>query len=225
MEYAAASEVAILRKLSKCQFIVSVEQFYQGINETCIITEYLTGSDLFNTVAHRSFELTEKKCKIICGQILEALNFMHAARIVHLDIKPNNIMFSCKQSLHIKLIDFGLARELGGLGRAKCGIVGTVEFMSPEVVADNYAVSASDLWSLGVMLFMMLSGGLSPFWAGNDLKTEARVLGGDYRLDLPHFNDVSDEAKNLISNLILLQPDARITAQAGDHLNYYLNYY
>ena len=61
----------------------------------------------------------------------------------------------------------------------------------------------------------MLSGGLSPFWAGNDLKTEARVLGGDYRLDLPHFNGVSDEAKNLISNLILLQPDARITAQAG----------
>ena len=61
---------------------------------------------------------------------------MHSNRIVHLDIKPNNIMFTQKQRDHlqIKIIDFGLARELGGLGRAKCGIVGTVEFMSPEVV-------------------------------------------------------------------------------------------
>ena len=126
-----------------------------------------------------------------------------------MDIKPNNIMFSHsgRSNLHVKIIDFGLARELGGLGRAKCGIVGTVrreyvvdvllnrnslvklflknisyllqvEFMSPEVVAGSFAVAASDLWSFGVMLFMMVSGGLSPFWAGNDYKTEARVLGG-----------------------------------------------
>ena len=124
-----------------------------------------------------------------------------------MDIKPNNIMFSHsgRSNLHVKIIDFGLARELGGLGRAKCGIVGTVrrqyvadvlrnkniltfsiknilyllqvEFMSPEVVAGSFAVAASDLWSFGVMLFMMVSGGLSPFWAGNDYKTEARVLG------------------------------------------------
>ena len=114
---------------------------------------------------------------------------------------------SGRSNLHVKIIDFGLARELGGLGRAKCGIVGTVrreyvvdvllnrnslvklflknisyllqvEFMSPEVVAGSFAVAASDLWSFGVMLFMMVSGGLSPFWAGNDYKTEARVLGG-----------------------------------------------
>ena len=132
---------------------------------------------------------------------------MHERRIVHMDIKPNNIMFSHsgRSNLHVKIIDFGLARELGGLGRAKCGIVGTVrrqyvvdvllnrnilalsknisyllqvEFMSPEVVAGSFAVAASDLWSFGVMLFMMVSGGLSPFWAGNDYKTEARVLGG-----------------------------------------------
>ena len=186
--------------------------YYEGINETCIITEHLEGSDLFSTIAHRSFELNENKCKIICSQILEALSFMHNNRIVHLDIKPNNVMFSSKEALHVKLIDFGLARELGGLGRAKCGIVGTVEFMSPEVVGDNYAVSASDMWSFGVMLFMMVSGGLSPFWAGNDFKTEARVLGGEYRLDLPHFNDVTHEAKDLISQLIILQYEERISA-------------
>ena len=97
--------------------------------------------------------------------------------------QPNNIMFACKRrdNFHVKLIDFGLAREVGGLGRARCGMVGTVEFMSPEVVGGHFAQLESDLWSLGVMLFMMLSGGLSPFWAGNDYKTSARVVAGDYR--------------------------------------------
>ena len=209
--------MAILRKLSKCPFIVNVYEYYEGINESCIITEYLAGSDLFNTIAHRTFELSENKCKVISSQILEAISYMHSLRIVHMDIKPNNIMFSYKSrtNLHIKIIDFGLARELGGLGRAKCGIVGTVEFMSPEVVGGSYAVSASDLWSFGVMLFMMISGGLSPFWAGNDYKTEARVLRGEYRLDLPHFENISQEAKDLISGLIILQPESRLSADEG----------
>ena len=207
----------MLRKLSECQFIVNVFEYFEGINESCIITEYLGGSDLFNTIAHKSFQLNENKCKVITGQILEALSFMHRLKIVHMDIKPNNIMFSCKRrdNFHIKIIDFGLARELGGLGRAKCSKVGTVEFMSPEVVAGDYAVPESDLWSLGVMLFMMVSGGLSPFWAGNDLKTEARVLVGDFRLDLPHFQTVSSEVKDLISKLIVLRPELRLSAEAG----------
>ena len=175
--------MALLRKLSQCQFIVNFIEYFAGINETCILTEYLGGSDLFNTIARPTFQLNENKCKVITGQILEALSFMHRLKIVHMDIKPNNIMFACKRrdNFHLKLIDFGLAREVGGLGRARCGMVGTVEFMSPEVVGGHFAQLESDLWSLGVMLFMMLSGGLSPFWAGNDYKTSARVVAGDFR--------------------------------------------
>ena len=114
--------------------------------------------------------------------------------------------------------------------------------MSPEVVGANFALAASDMWSLGVMLFMMVSGGLSPFWAGNDYKTEARVLGkeygcfkasnkidfhisvGDYRLDLPHFYSVSREAKDLITRLIVLNPESRSSADQGKAGNYLLNY-
>ena len=125
----AASEVAILRKLESCPFVVTLIEYYEGINESCIITEYLAGSDLFNTIAHKSYELSENKCKVISAQILEAISFMHSKRIIHMDIKPNNIMFvNCvKDNLRVKIIDFGLARELGGLGRAKMGgMVGTV---------------------------------------------------------------------------------------------------
>ena len=217
LRYVAAGEVSLLRKLSGCQFVVSLYDYYEGINESCIITEYLAGTDLFDTIAHRTFTLTEDKCRVITGQVLEALSFIHDRRIVHMDIKPNNIMFANrgKENLHIKLIDFGLARELGGMGRARCGMVGTVEFMSPEVIGSSYAVPASDMWSLGVMLFMMVSGGLSPFWAGNDLRTEARVIVGDFRLDLPHFQSVTKEAKDLIAKLILLSPNCRLSALAA----------
>ena len=131
----AASEVAILRKLDSCPFIVTLIEYYEGINESCIVTEHLAGSDLFNTIAHKSFELSENKCKVISGQILEAVSFMHGKRIIHLDIKPNNIMFvsGARESLRVKIIDFGLARELGGLGRAKTGgMVGTVSRRSVD---------------------------------------------------------------------------------------------
>ena len=81
----------MLRKLSECQFIVNVFEYFEGINESCIITEYLGGSDLFNTIAHKSFQLNENKCKVITGQILEALSFMHRLKIVHMDIKGREI--------------------------------------------------------------------------------------------------------------------------------------
>ena len=87
------------------------------------------------------------------------------------------------------------------------------------MVGSRYAVPESDLWSLGVMIFMMVSGGLSPFWAGNDCKTEGRVLRGDYRLDLPHFQGVSSEAKDLITKLMVLKPESRLSADAGEGLS------
>ena len=83
--------MALLRKLSKCQFIVSFIEYYAGINETCIVTEYLGGSDLFNTIAHPTFQLNENKCKVITGQILEALSFIHSIKIVHMDIKGRDM--------------------------------------------------------------------------------------------------------------------------------------
>ena len=83
--------MALLRKLSKCQFIVNFIEYYAGINETCIVTEYLGGSDLFNTIAHPTFQLNENKCKVITGQILEALSFIHSIKIVHMDIKGRDM--------------------------------------------------------------------------------------------------------------------------------------
>ena len=85
----------------------------------------------------------------------------------------------------LKIIDFGLARELGLYAdRIPITMCGTLEFMSPEVMRCSHASTASDMWSLGVILYMMLSGGVSPFWAGSEYRTQRRVIRGIYNLGM-----------------------------------------
>ena len=88
----------------------------------------------------------------------------------------------------LKIIDFGLAKELGLYAdRIPITMCGTLEFMSPEVMRCSHASTCSDMWSVGVILYMMLSGGLSPFWAGSEYRTQRRVIRGIYNLEHPNF--------------------------------------
>ena len=97
------------------------------------------------------------------------------------------------------MIDFGLACELGSMDKVKCNMVGTLEFMAPEIFKCTFASPASDMWSLGVLLFMMVSGGLSPFWSGSDNGTRRKVIRADFSFDDPVFGSVSEYVKDLIS--------------------------
>ncbi len=88
----------------------------------------------------------------------------------------------------LKIIDFGLAKELGLYAdRIPITMCGTLEFMSPEVMKCSHASPASDLWSVGVVLYMMLSGGVSPFWAGSEYRTQRKIMRGIYDLEHPNF--------------------------------------
>ena len=102
-KWSARTEVALLRKMEQCQFIINMKDFFEGASESVIVTEYAEGADLFETISGKGFVLTEAKCRVVIGQVLEALEFLHKNRVVHLDIKHNNIVFASTDPYSLKI--------------------------------------------------------------------------------------------------------------------------
>ena len=185
--------------------------YFEGEQQSVILTEYLGGGELFEHISSTNYELTESKCRDFARQIFRGIDFIHKKRIIHLDLKPQNIVLaspfptgnsaktgngdSSNRNSHsrspspspsqsrrssycvgpverLKIIDFGLARDLSNnpLDSIPLNMCGTLEFMSPEVMRCSHATFASDFWAIGVILYMLVSGGLSPFWAGNEYR-------------------------------------------------------
>ena len=188
--------------------------------------EYLTGGELFQYISSKSYRLTEAKCGYFGKQILEAIEFIHEKRIIHLDLKPENIVLCQRPNFNsslsdspsksissdqyasesynerLKVIDFGIARYLGSRHRISIGCCGTLEFISPEVLGCSHAGFASDMWSVGVICYVLLSG-LSPFMGDTDLETMANVTIAEYDYEDEAFNEISDQAKEFVDQLLI----------------------
>ena len=96
-------EACLLFKLQECKFVIRMVEFYQSKDESVIVTEYLEGCDLFASLSEPGFELTEAKCRVIISQVLDALVYIHKLRVVHMDIKPNNILLASKDRNNLKI--------------------------------------------------------------------------------------------------------------------------
>ncbi|MBN3310049.1 DAPK2 kinase, partial [Amia calva] len=146
-------------------------------------------------------------------QILSAAAFMHAKRIAHFDLKPENIMLLDKAvpNPHIKLVDFGLAHKLeeGVEYKSMCG---TPQYIAPEVINFEPLTMAADMWSIGVITYILLSG-LSPFQGDTDEETLTNIVEGNYEFDEQHFRQTSDLAKGFIQTLLVKDPRERMTAE------------
>ncbi|VDK64426.1 unnamed protein product [Onchocerca ochengi] len=147
----------------------------------------------------------ERQVQIFVNQLLCALKCMHDKKIAHLDIKPEVILL---QDDHLRLADFGQSRRLVR-GKVIANIAGSPEFVSPEIAAGVPVTLASDLWSVGVLTYVLLSG-ISPFLGDNDTETVRNVMLGNYSLDTEEFGQISNEAKDFVSKLLVLDPRSRL---------------
>lgn len=161
---------------------------------------------------------TESEARSIFLQIIQALNYCHTNGICHRDLKPENFLFLTKaDDSPLKVIDFGLsilfedpAKKNGGSTKVSMKTkAGTPYYISPEVLAGNYDQSC-DIWSAGVILYILLSG-VPPFFGDSDPEILESVLKGEYSMTIPELNKVSESAKDLIKNMIT-KPDKRFTA-------------
>ncbi|CAL8282118.1 unnamed protein product [Merluccius merluccius] len=178
---------------------------YDTRSEVVMVMEYIAGGELFERIVHESFEHTEPTSACYMRQILDGMQYVHKQGIVHLDLKPENIVCVATTDIQVKIIDFGLASKLEP-GKELKVMHGTPEFMAPEVVNYEPVALETDMWSIGVICFILLSGE-SPFQGDNDAETQALVAAAHYEFDEESFEEISDEAIDFISSL--LQKDQR----------------
>jgi len=155
--------------------------------------------------------LTEAQAALIMRQAFYALNYLHTNRICHRDIKPENfLLYKEDDDSHVKLIDFGLAKRVGN-NEVMNAPNGTPYYIAPEVLKGSYTTQC-DNWSMGIVLFIMLSG-KPPFGGKSNKEIIDNVLRGSYSFSTPVWENISDQAKDFISKLLTRQADERLTAE------------
>ncbi|XP_029051318.2 calcium/calmodulin-dependent protein kinase I-like isoform X2 [Osmia bicornis bicornis] len=212
---AVEREVEIMRRLQHPRLI----QLYDAIDtgkQIHVILELIEGGELFERVIDDDFVLTERSCTVFMRQICEGIEFIHRQNILHLDLKPENILCLTKEGNRIKIIDFGLAREYDPKKKLQV-LFGTPEFVAPEVVNFDQIGFGTDMWSIGVICYVLLSG-LSPFMGDTDIETMANVTIAKYDFDHDAFADISDDAKDFIRCLLVKDKEKRTSAaQCREH--------
>ncbi|KAM4731434.1 myosin light chain kinase, smooth muscle isoform 1-T2 [Anableps anableps] len=208
-------EISIMNSLHHPKLVQCVDAF-EGKSDIVMVLEMISGGELFERIIDEDFELTEREVIKYMLQIIDGVSFIHKQGIVHLDLKPENIMCINKTGSKIKLIDFGLARRLENAGTLKV-LFGTPEFVAPEVINYEAISYPTDMWSIGVICYILLSG-LSPFMGDNDNETLANVTSATWDFEDEAFDEISENAKDFITNLLKKDMKARLSCpQCFEH--------
>lgn len=217
-------EIMLLKEM-KHHSIVQLVDVYEDAEYLHLVTDLCNGGELFDKIVERSSSdngvpcFSEEEAARILYQILTAVSYMHKRGVVHRDIKPENILFDSKdEESPIKIIDFGLARKhYSSFGEPPMRtIVGTPYYIAPEVLRKKYDNSC-DLWSVGVLAYILLCG-YPPFNGRNNDETHAYVLRGRYSFPSQEWKDTSRESRDFVRRLLQMDPRKRMSVdQALNH--------
>ncbi|XP_029870066.1 death-associated protein kinase 2 isoform X6 [Aquila chrysaetos chrysaetos] len=204
-------EVTILQQILHAN-IIKLHDIYENKTDVVLILELVSGGELFDFLAQKE-SLSEEEATRFIKQILDGVNYLHSKKIAHFDLKPENIMLLDKNIPipHIKLIDFGLAHKIEDGVEFK-NIFGTPEFVAPEIVNYEPLGLAADMWSIGVITYILLSGA-SPFLGETKQETLANITAVNYEFDEEFFSNTSDLAKDFIQKLLVKDTRKRLTIQ------------
>ncbi|XP_060796027.1 calcium/calmodulin-dependent protein kinase (CaM kinase) II gamma 1 isoform X13 [Neoarius graeffei] len=177
-----------------------------------LVFDLVTGGELFEDIVAREY-YSEADASQCINQILESVNHIHQHDIVHRDLKPENLLLASKmKGAAVKLADFGLAIEVQGEQQAWFGFAGTPGYLSPEVLRKDPYGKPVDIWACGVILYILLVG-YPPFWDEDQHKLYQQIKAGAYDFPSPEWDTVTPEAKNLINQMLTINPAKRITAE------------
>ncbi|XP_055518051.1 calcium/calmodulin-dependent protein kinase type II subunit beta isoform X19 [Leucoraja erinacea] len=176
-----------------------------------LVFDLVTGGELFEDIVAREY-YSEADASHCIHQILDSVSHIHHHDIVHRDLKPENLLLASKcKGAAVKLADFGLAIEVQGEQQAWFGFAGTPGYLSPEVLRKEAYGKPVDIWACGVILYILLVG-YPPFWDEDQQKLYQQIKAGAYDFPSPEWDTVTPEAKNLINQMLTINPAKRITA-------------
>ncbi|XP_044069367.1 calcium/calmodulin-dependent protein kinase type II delta chain isoform X3 [Siniperca chuatsi] len=198
----------------------NIVRLHESISEEgfhYLVFDLVTGGELFEDIVAREY-YSEADASHCINQILESVSHIHQHDIVHRDLKPENLLLASKmKGAAVKLADFGLAIEVQGDQQAWFGFAGTPGYLSPEVLRKDPYGKPVDIWACGVILYILLVG-YPPFWDEDQHKLYQQIKAGAYDFPSPEWDTVTPEAKNLINQMLTINPAKRITAdQALKH--------
>ncbi|KAM8858433.1 calcium/calmodulin-dependent protein kinase type II subunit gamma isoform 15-T15 [Spinachia spinachia] len=222
-EYSGAADHQKLEREARiCRLLKhpNIVRLHDSISEEgfhYLVFDLVTGGELFEDIVAREY-YSEADASHCINQILESVSHIHQHDIVHRDLKPENLLLASKmKGAAVKLADFGLAIEVQADQQAWFGFAGTPGYLSPEVLRKDPYGKPVDIWACGVILYILLVG-YPPFWDEDQHKLYQQIKAGAYDFPSPEWDTVTPEAKNLINQMLTINPAKRITAdQAIKH--------
>jgi len=190
--------------------ILKLYEVYEDEDHFFLVLELVEGLELFDKIVDRG-NYSERDAANIVKQILEAVRYLHKEGIVHRDLKPENLLSAGEgESEVVKVADFGFAKNFGEEKLVtSCGSPG---YVAPEVLTEDTYTNAVDMWSVGVIIYILLSG-YPPFYDESPPKIFKKITEAKYDFDDPVWDDISDMAKDLIKKLLVKDPEQRLSAK------------
>ncbi|KAM9965260.1 hypothetical protein ACTFIW_005072 [Dictyostelium discoideum] len=203
-------EIDIMKKV-KHENVLSLKEIFESDSHLTLVMELVTGGELFYKIVERG-SFTEKGARNVVRQVCAGVEYLHSQGIAHRDLKPENLLCNGEgEDMTIKIADFGLSK-IFGTGEALETSCGTPDYVAPEVLTGGSYDNAVDMWSIGVITYILLCG-FPPFYASSQNLLFEKILTADYDFPEPEWTHVSEHAKAFIRNLIVKDPDQRHTAK------------
>jgi calcium-dependent protein kinase len=201
-------EIKILKEMDHPN-IMKIYEYYMTDRHLYIVSEYLSGGELFDRVIQEK-SFSEANAAEYIRQILSAVSYLHKHQVTHRDLKPENVVFESKESNSaLKIIDFGTSKKVKENEKLKARM-GTAYYIAPDVLNGKYDQKC-DIWSCGVILYIFLFG-IPPFNGKIDDQIFAKILKGTFTFPEASENKISAAAKNVITRMLTYQPEKRPTA-------------
>lgn len=213
------AEIDVLNSLPPHKHIINLQDVFDSQAFIFMVFEIAAGGELFDYLT-QMVKLSEKKTRQIMQQILLAVEHMHSHNVVHRDLKPENVLLD--EQLNVKISDFGFSTFVQK-GDQLSELLGTPGYLAPEMLKRSVEAGAPgynkeiDLWACGVIMYTLLVG-FPPFWHRKQLLMLRSIMEGRYEFVSPEWDDISDQAKDMIRKLLVVDPHSRLTAtQALSH--------